>query len=319
MPAGRRVRAWAGLALLAATGAALATAEVSRPFLGGHLQESRVLYPLQVDEWLARDEHRYERAELGASVRYQFGDRADRWMDLYVYPAGVQLEPSFAETFRHEVGQVEGARRQRGDRIDTGDTHVFEAPGEFDALLGELSPRPRSATFVFETGGKRYHSLIALGIRDLYLVKLRYSAEDDVLSLADMRQQGETFLAGFLATLQVFNSGDCARTPQVNPIAEGATRPDALLASANDGTADEVWVGDDAVWLRPDALADEAARERLLALATSLHAALRGRCLPPEEMDVEVPEGMREMRFEYRLPTRPGAQPRLRVPTRADS
>lgn len=153
MPAGRRVRAWAGLALLAATGAALATADVPRPFLGGHLQESRVLYPLQVDEWLARDEHRYERAELGASVRYQLGDREDRWMDLYVYPAGVRLEPQFAETFRHEVGQVEGARRQRGDRIDTGDTHVFEAPGEFDALLGDLSPRPRSATFVFETGG----------------------------------------------------------------------------------------------------------------------------------------------------------------------
>jgi hypothetical protein len=83
--------------------------------------------------------------------------------------------------------------------------------------------------------------------------------------------------------------------------------------------AEEVWVADDAISLRQDALADEAARTRLLALATSLHAALRGRCVPPEEMDVEVPEGMREIRFEYRLPGRPGEQPRLRVPTRADS
>lgn len=148
---------------------------------------------------------------------------------------------------------------------------------------------------------------------------MRYSAEDDVLSLADMRQQGEAFLAGFLATLQVFNSGDCALTPQVTAIPEGATRLDALLASANDGTADEVWVGEDAISLRPDALADEAARARLLALATQLHAALRGRCLPPETLDVDVPEGMREIRFEYRRPGKPGERPGLRPMMRADS
>ena len=59
--------------------------------------------------------------------------------------------------------------------------------------------------------------------------------------------------------------------------------------------------------------------ETLLALATQLHAALRGRCLPPETLDVDVPEGMREIRFEYRRPGKPGDRPGLRPMMRADS
>jgi hypothetical protein len=236
-----RTRWWAGLMACAAASTSIAAAtDVARPFLGGYLQESRALYPLQVDAWQARGEHRYEQAEAGASVRYQHGDRKDLWIDLYIYPAGVQLEPRFADIFRHEVGQVEGARHQRGDRIDTGETRVFDAPGEFDGLLGELSPKPRSTSFVFENGGKRYHSLLALGTRDLYLVKLRFSAEAEVMSLPEIRRQGETFLADFLASLRLFNSGDCARTLQVSAIPEGAPRPDSLLASANDGRGGSV-------------------------------------------------------------------------------
>ncbi len=304
------------LALVVAGLAGTASAKDAPPFLGGFLQESRVLYPLQIGEWQAQGEQRFDQAELGVAVRYRLGDREDLWMDVYFYPSGVQLEPRFAQIFQHEVAQVEGARRQQGEPIEVLETRTFQAPGEHDALLGELAPKPRSATFVLETRGKRYHSLLALAVKEMYYVKVRYSAEADTLSLEDLRRQGETLLAGFVSSTRVFNPGDCWRTLPVEGIAEGSDRPDSILASANDGTDDEVWIADDRIYLKPAKLADDEAREPLLALGMNLHAALRGRCLQPESLDVEVPEGMREIRIEYRAPAKPGYRPAIRVPTR---
>lgn len=304
------------LALAVAGLAGTASAKDASPFLGGFLQESRVLYPLEIGEWQAQGERRYEQVEAGASVRYRLGEREDLWMDVYFYPSGVQLEPRFLEAFRREVGEVEGTRRQQGHEIETGETRVFDAPGEFDGLLGEFAPRPRSITFAFVAGGKRYHSVLALGIKDMYYVKVRFSAESNVMTLDEIRQQGEGFLAGFLSSTRVFNTGDCWRTLSAEEIPDGSDRPDAILASANDGTDDEVWIADDRIYLKPAKLADDEAREPLLALGMNLHAALRGRCLPPESLDVEVPEGMREIRMEYRAPAKPGYRPAIRVPTR---
>ncbi|MCR6662805.1 MAG: hypothetical protein NVV60_06555 [Luteimonas sp.] len=308
-----------GLAVLLAlcVPGAMAADEAPRPFLGGYLQETRVLYPLAIGEWQAQGEQRFDQAELGVAVRYQSDERVDRWIDLYFYPSGVQLEPRFAEVFRHEVGQVEGARRQQGDPVEVLATQAFEASGEYDALLGELAPKPRSATFVLETRGKRYHSLLALAVKDMYYVKVRYSAEADGLSLEDVRREGESLLAGFVSSVRVFNTGDCARAMEVGEIPVGASRPDHLLASANDGTDDEIWVSEDRIQMKPASFADEASRDRLFAFAMNLHAALRGRCLPPESMDVDVPDGMREIRIEYRMPSRPGDRPGLRLPTQA--
>ena len=139
--------------------------------------------------------------------------------------------------------------------------------------------------------------MLALGIKDMYYVKVRFSAESDVMTLDEIRRQGESFLAGFVSSTRVFNTGDCWRAIEVEEIPEGAARPDHLLASANDGTDDEIWVAEDRIQIKPGKLADDEAGEPLLAFGMNLHAALRGRCLPPESMDVEVPEGMREIRI----------------------
>src|SRR5690606_20384290 len=109
------------------------------------------------------------------------------------------------------------------------------------------------------------------------------------------------------------------RTLPVLAIPADTRKPDGVMASANDGTDDEVWVAEDRLYVTPETLGDEARRAAPVALGTALHGALRGRCIAPEKMDMEVPDGMREIRFEYRTPSRPGNQPRMRVPTRAQS
>lgn len=275
------------------------------PFLGGYLTESRVVYPLRVGEWKAIGEHRYEAAELGASVRYQQDGQTDRWMDLYVYPSGVLPDTAFAQVFDQQVSEIVQARRQAGHDVpEATDVRTFSAPGRYDALLGELAVKPRSAGFVFEHGGKRYHSVLAMTVRDLYFIKLRASLEapaDGPAALDTLRTQAEALLAGFAASLQVLNTGGCWRDLALVDLPADRAMPDGLLASANVGTPAEVWVADDRIYL-PAAGADQAARQAASAMGRDLHAALRGRCHPPGSMNPRVPEGMRELRFEYGAP-----------------
>src|SRR5690606_32582966 len=77
------------------------------PFLGGFLEETRIVYPLTVGDWDARGERLYDAAELGASVRYQSGEHLDRWIDIYFYPVGV-VPPSHldqaAQVTLEEIG-----------------------------------------------------------------------------------------------------------------------------------------------------------------------------------------------------------------------
>ena len=67
-----------GMTLLGVQDLAGATAEQAsndagdsqqQPLLGGFLQQSRILYPLQVGEWNATAEHLYEDQQHGVSIR----------------------------------------------------------------------------------------------------------------------------------------------------------------------------------------------------------------------------------------------------------
>lgn len=299
--------------------AAVARADAgARPFLGAYLQETRVVYPLEVGPWVAVDEQRYDQPELGVSVRYRQAEREDRWMDLYFYPAGTMFDPGFVRAFDHEVRQVEASRTQAGHAVETVTSpRTFDAPGEYDPLLGEMAVRPRSTAFTFADGDRRYHSTLTMTVRGLYFMKVRFSMQAEVADLDAVRAEGEAFLSGFARTVRIHNTGDCWRTLDVRDIPADGVKPQGILASANDGTEDEVWVMEDAILARPALLGDEARRQAPLALARDLHAALRGRCQSPESMDVEVPAGMREIRIEYRTPGKPAAQPSPRRPTRA--
>ena len=129
-----------GLATLFASAPAAAAAadtQAERPFLGGFLQESRILYPLTIGPWVARDEHLYEQAEAGASVRYQHGDLRDRWIDVYFYPAGVvpdERDTSASLLARADAALYEAKAMGRNTlRLAPGDLH------RSDARVGDAS------------------------------------------------------------------------------------------------------------------------------------------------------------------------------------
>ncbi len=289
-----------------------------RPFLGGWLRETRVVYPLRVGDWEAMGEHRYERAESGASVRYQHRAHKDRWMDLYFYPSGVLPDAAFAQVVARGAADIATARRKAGHRVDeVTPARTFAAPGPHDRLLGALAVKPRSVGFVLEQDRARYHSVLAMTLREMHFVKVRFSAEASALALENLRGEGESFLAGFAGAVRILNTGDCWKVLDIATLPADRRKPDDLLASANEGTDAEVWVREDRLYVVSPEAKGDAAREAAVGLGQSLHDAVRGRCVAPESMNPVVPEDMREMRFEYGTPDGSNPLPASRsAPTR---
>ncbi|MBD9479517.1 hypothetical protein [Pseudoxanthomonas sp. PXM02] len=305
------------VAVLVLAGPALADTP-EPPLLGDYITASRALYPLRVGDWEAVGEKRYEQQELGVSVRYQDTRKPDRWMDLYLYPAGVMFDPAFAQVFQYGVDEiVQIANNRKAGDVRLGEVRTFTtAPSAGEGMLGELALKARSFAMEMPMRDKRYRSALAMTVRDLYFIKVRYSVEADRVSDEDVQQQAETFLAGFAADVRVLNTGRCRQVLQVRPIPAGGARPDAVLASTNDGQENEMWIVDDAVYLRPAVIARTEEAAELQSEAQSIRNVLRGRCVSPEAMDIVVPDGMREIRFEYQRPDAgsDGTTPRLRSP-----
>ena len=313
----RRIAVIAAVALsVVSAGALAAEADAPPPLLGHYIIDTRALYPLRVGDWEAAGEKRYEPQELGVSVRYQDTRRPDRWMDLYLYPAGVMFDPVFEQVFQQGVDEiVQIARDRQAGEVHVGQTRVFATmPAAGAGLLGELAVKARSFALDMPMHDARYRSALAMTVRDLYFIKVRYSVQADRAADEGVQAEAETLLSGFVASVRVLNTGHCRQVLQVRAIPQGQARPGAVLASTNDGREDEMWITDDTVYLRGEVIAQQAQAARLRDEAQAIRDVLRGHCVAPDAMEMAVPDGMREIRFEYRLPPEgsDGSAPRLR-------
>ena len=299
-----------GLAtLFASAPAAAADTQAERPFLGGFLQESRILYPLTIGPWVARDEHLYEQAEAGASVRYQHGDLRDRWIDVYFYPAGIVPDERVRAMAQ---GTVDGIRALPGNGgLPTGELETSQI-----ALSEDKDRRHAtlySAGFMLARDGTRYASAMTLLAEDLYYIKGRYSGEAATHTPETLHAALKEFTSQLVRDTRLYSTGECWMPPPIVQVA--APDPKAAGALVNiggDGAAQAVGFADrvEAV----DARSSQAVIAQFMAYGAS------GRwiagCNSPEDMTPDVPEGMREIRFEYRLPEgdADGTTPRLGSP-----
>lgn len=195
-----------------------------QPLLGGLLQQSRILYPLQVGEWNATAEHLYDDQQHGVSIRYAHGQDRDRWIDLYFYPAGYLSSSQFAEMARDEADGIRLAHCEAGSTaVDMGALRAF-------------SPDARAADAVdgvamdmgFTCDDVPYSSAMILTLDRLYFVKARYSIEEARLSRRDTLQQ----LQDFVATLQ---SRLTMRSVVAGATTMGLLNGEAFASSTPDG------------------------------------------------------------------------------------
>lgn len=283
--------------------------------LGGLLAESRVLYPLRVGAWRAVDEHRYEEQRMGVSVRY-VDEGMQRWIDLYFYVGGPQNRQTLALLAASERDAIAGAARQAGREVELGALEPLElARGDGGVpawRLGLSYPQEQRA------------SAMLLFAQDLYLVKARASA-DAPASVEALQRELQAFMEPVAAQLRIVNTGACWLPERIAIVATPpAAGHDSVLASYRETGQGEPGQGEVAAAVVGDrVLVAQSHAARATELATGLTQALYPGCVAPEAIEPEVPPALREIRIEYRRPTREAqdgnAPPigRPRPPTRA--
>lgn len=279
------------------------------PFLGGFITESRVLYPLKVQGWEARDEHRYEEAGLGVSVKYVDPAHEQRWLDIYFYPAGVLSDEQVSESFAATLRGIEAAAQDRYSRFTIGKR------GTFEIARGQTSESPRitghSVQMDVSLDQRELSSAMAMLLTDLYFVKGRLTVAADGATPAQVRAQLESLMSELVRRSEFRSTGACWAPPPVraNPRLDAKAKG-ALASYQVDGQLAAVSFDDRVEALDPDSDSARLAQRLLMAMTDSQVPG----CEPPDSMTPTVPAGMRELRFEYPPPNEntDGTTPRLR-------
>lgn len=290
--------AWRGVFLLLASvmGSVASAAEPVRAaapsFLGGFIIESRVLYPLRIGDWEAEGERRYDDPSHGVSIRYKDPGHAGRWMDVFFYPAGVLSEDQVREVARGTLRELESLPLIAG----SGYTRVQSAKLRRLKFAGDPPRRAYSAALQMDGPAVSRRSGLGLMLKDLYLVKIRYSASAADLRASTMERQLRTVLQALDTRSSVTSTGDCwsplpiVERPALDPKADGV-----MMRQETNGALEAVVFADRVEVLRADA---DAAR-----LMSLMGASMVGRivpsCVPEEEINPEVADDMREIRLEY--------------------
>lgn len=282
--------------------------DIRTPFLGGFLKETRVLYPLRIGDWEAQGEHLYEQQELGASVRYVHRGDKDRWIDLYFYPAGVLPASRLAVDAK---AVVEGIRTTVGVPGGYSEMQVEPmVPLSFPVGTGkqreDIAAQSVSLHLVRE--GKAYSSALVLMIKDLYYIKGRFSAEQSALSQRKTRRQLEDFMREVAGQSRVISTGDCwMPMPRVQKVVLASGAPGQIASVDKEGALSAIAYAD-----RVEALDVDSPEAGVMAFMAMVQTGrwLKG-CLPVEDINPVVPEGMREIRLEFRTPANEGSDPSI--------
>lgn len=271
------------------------------PLLGGHLRETRIVYPMTVQEWRAQGEQRYEQAEAGVSVRYTRENAEAEWLDVYIYPIGevgtALLDAHMAQT----VDELQGsAGETHGRTIRFGAVQAERIPldaVDSDSADGEM----RSAGGRMITGEAVYHTALAIALRQYYFIKGRYSVPEDTMSTDAVRASLAGLLEQLVSRIRITSTGGCGAPFPVVVLDADAEFPDASLAEVTRDALTRAVLTRDYRLLTRDP--DDPA---VLLLEASGKALRQGRypgCAGELPVEPDVPEGHREIRIEYRAPT----------------
>jgi len=284
------------------------------PFLGGFLKETRILYPLQLGKWHAEGEHIYEQQDAGVSITYRDPSHADRLITVYFYPAGVIEDDMLKQAVDGSIADIKSNIGIPGGyadiQMDEPDLFTYQSKtGD-----GKASDKQGwSVGMRIIRDGRDLHSALALLHDRLYFVKGRLTLGEEALSIRETSQLLKSFMPDLLGKTTLTSTGGCwMPIPIVRKDAPlPAKNPEALF------NIDQKGAGVDAVAYkdRIEALEVDSAQAKVMQLlAMSMTGRLFSGCEPPSDLLPSVPDGMREIRIEYRMPqsTEPDPSRQLR-------
>ena len=292
--------AWIALLLACLLPHAAFAADAAAPLLGGYMRESRIVYPLTVQDWHAQGEHRYEQPEAGVSLRYASDSAQEAWLDVYVYPVGEigigQLDAHMAQT----VGELEGiAGQAHGRKIRFGPVQADRIP--LDAVDDESADGElRSAGGRMDSDDAVYHTALAIALRQYYFIKGRYSVGEATMSPDAARAALAGFLEQFVQRVRISSTGGCGAPLPVVVIEPRAELPEiGLLEATHDDRPLAVLTADYRVFTHTR---DDPAVLLLQGSGRMMRDARFPGCAGESPVEPEVPEDHREIRIEYRAP-----------------
>jgi len=195
-------------------------------FLGDFLRGTSVVYPMQVGQWQAVDERRYDDVLGGASVRFERPGDKTGWIDLYFYPAGVQEPAQRREAAEGEREALLDARReQMASERDMSPLQSMVVPV---ASLGPGGPARVDANvldFGYSHEGTAYSSVMG------------YSVEATAASREQARREAETFFKALLPGVEITSFGSCGGVPAADQLRlrMGCVGADPLLPVVGEG------------------------------------------------------------------------------------
>lgn len=207
-------------------------------FLGDFLRGTSVVYPMQVGQWQAVNERRYDDVLGGASVRFERPGDKTGWIDLYFYPAGVQEPAQRRETAEGEREALLDARREKmASERDMSPLQSMVVPV---ASLGPGGPARVDANvldFRYSHEGTAYSSVMVFAIDRMYAIKLRYSVEATAASREQARREAETFFRTLLSRVEITSFGSCGGAPAADQLRlrMGCVGADPLLPVVGEG------------------------------------------------------------------------------------
>lgn len=273
---------------------------VRPPLLGGYLRETRIVYPLAVAGWQAQGETRYEPPELGVSVRYARDAAHAAHVDLYLYPAGEvgasSLDAHMAQTIE-ELHGLDGQEHGRTIRFGTVHAERVALDGvDAESADGEM----RSASGWMRSGDAKYHTALAIAVRQYHFVKARYSVAADATSEASVRSTLAALVGQLVEQIEIVNTGSCGAPFPLVVIDAGSGFPDARLADVTRDEQVRALLTQDFELVTRDP--DDPAVALLEAAGKALRQTRYPGCAGETPVEPDVPEGHREIRIEYRAP-----------------
>jgi len=207
-------------------------------FLGDFLRGTSVVYPMQVGQWQAVNERRYDDVLGGASVRFERPGDKTGWIDLYFYPAGVQEPAQQRAAAEGEREALLDARREKmASERDMSPLQSMVVPV---ASLGPGGPARVDANvldFRYNHEGTAYSSVMVFAIDRMYAIKLRYSVEATAASREQARREAETFFKALLPGVEITSFGSCGGVPAEDQLRlrMGCVGVDPLLPVVGEG------------------------------------------------------------------------------------
>ncbi len=213
------------------------------PFLGGFLRETSVIYPERIGTWVMVGEHRFDTAPYGASLRYERPDDNTGFIDVYIYPVGVNSAEAVAEQAVIERDALQKGWSSQLVDPPMSPLSTFTLPVKPPAKPSPYhQPRPKTVTayqvdFGFKREDGAYSGTFIYMVDRLHGIEIRYNAKASSLDRAQLRKEAEKFTREVFPQLSIVSNGSCG-LPQMGvdgKLADGCDGIEPVTPAVGEG------------------------------------------------------------------------------------